>query len=245
MSALVNIIELSMMQDINRMTISSHNMSNISTNSYKREMPGNISFDAFVTMDNYNNIPKVVINKGMKYQNVTDFSTSAVKATSNPLDLSIRSNGFFVVRTDEGEAYTRNGSFRMDEQGRLVTQAGYPVEGESGEIRLTTSNPRISRDGEIWDGDNRVGKLSVVEFDVEEISGLSKLSSGLYESQTGYTSIKANPEIQQGYLEGSNVNSAYEMINAVETLRHFELNQRLLHMQQEMYKSSLESLGNF
>lgn len=245
MSALVNIIELSMMQDINRMTISSHNMSNISTNSYKREMPGNISFDAFVTMDNYNNIPKVVINNGMKYQNVTDFSSSAVKATSNPLDLSIRSNGFFVVRTDEGEAYTRNGSFRMDEQGRLVTQAGYPVEGESGEIRLTTSNPRISRDGEIWDGDNRVGKLSVVEFDVEEISGLSKSSSGLYESQTGYTSIKANPEIQQGYLEGSNVNSAYEMINAVETLRHFELNQRLLHMQQEMYKSSLESLGNF
>ena len=234
-----------MLQDINRMTISSHNMSNISTNSYKREIAGNISFDAFVTMDNYNNIPKVVINNGLKYQKVTDFSSSAVKATSNPLDLSIRSNGFFVVRTDEGEAYTRNGSFRMDEQGRLVTQAGYPVEGESGEIRLTTSNPRITRDGEIWEGDNQVGKLSVVEFDVEETSGLSKLSNGLYESQTGYTSINSDPEIQQGYLEGSNVDSAYEMINAVETLRHFELNQRLLHMQQEMYKSSLESLGNF
>ena len=245
MSTLINIIELSMMQDINRMTTSSHNISNISTNSYKREMTGNISFDAFVTMDNYNNVPKVVINRGIKYQNMTDFSSSAVKATSNPLDLSIRSNGFFVVRTEQGEAYTRNGNFRMDEQGRLVTQAGYPVEGESGEIRLTTSDPRITRDGEIWDGDNRLGKLSVVEFDAAETSGLSKLSNGLYESETGFRSLETEPEIQQGYLEGSNVDSAYEMINTVETLRHFELNQRLLHMQQEMYKSSLDSLGNF
>ncbi len=245
MSSLVDIIELSMMYDINKISVSSHNVSNLSTPSFKREVVGRVSFDAYMMVDKYYNVPRVIINERQSTDKMIDFAYSTAKVTNNPLNLSIRSNGFFVLNTTQGEAYTRNGDFRIDTQGRLVTQEGYLVEGESGELRLTTTNPKILPDGSVWEGEERVGKLTIVEFGTDAITKMTRQKNGTYISKTNKPSIKDNPEILQGYIESSNVDTAFEMINTVETLRHFELNQKMLNMQQEMYKSSLESLGNF
>lgn len=243
MSSLVGIIEQSMMHDINKVTVSSHNMANVTTNGFKRDVVGKNSFDVHMTMDSYYNVPKIVVTERPAIDRVTDFSSSSVKTTNNPLNLSLRGNGFFVVNTEQGEAYTRNGDFKLDSQGRLVTQKGDSVAGLEGEIRLSTTTPRISHDGVVWEGKNRVGKLAVVEFDSGIVNTLSRQTNGMYISKTTRPSISEKPEIIQGYLEGSNVDSAFEMINTVETLRHFELNQKMLHMQQEMFKTSLDALG--
>lgn len=245
MSSIVGIIEQSMMHDLNKVNVSSQNMSNVTTNGYKRDVVGKNTFDVHMVEDNYYDVPKIVINERDNIDKFTDFSSSSVKTTNNPLNVSLRGSGFFVVNTSHGEAYTRNGDFKLDTKGRLVTQAGFVVSGLQGEIRLTNTTPRIAPDGVIWDGKNKIGQLAVVEFDSSAINHLTRETSGLYTSKNSRPVINESPSVIQGYLEASNVDSAFEMINTVETLRHFELNQKLLHMQQESYKSMLDSLGEF
>lgn len=245
MSSLIGIIEQSMMHDLNKVTVSSHNMSNVSTTGFKRDVTGKNSFDVYMKMDNYYHVPKIVITNNNDIDKHTDFASSSVKVTNNPLNVSLRGNGFFVINTSQGEVYTRNGDFRLDSQGRLVTQDGNVVAGINGEIRLTTSSPRISHDGVIWEGNNRVGKLAIVNFKPDSLTQLSRQTNGMYSTKTTKPIVDDTAEVIQGYLEGSNVDGAYEMINTVETLRHFELNQKLLHMQQEMLKTSFDALGDY
>ena len=55
---------------------------------------------------------------------LVDFSEGPVEGTGNPLDLAITGEGFFVVQTEDGERYTRNGRFKLDDGGQLVNQNG-------------------------------------------------------------------------------------------------------------------------
>lgn len=245
MSSLINIVEISMLHDINKVAVSSQNMANATTYSYKREMLGKVPFDVYLTSDDYYNVPKVVIDRLQVPEKIIDFSESTVKPAKNPLSISLRGNGFFVMQTGNGEVYTRNGNFSLDDHGRLVNQNGYIVQGDGGEIRLTTSSPKITQDGEIWENGINVGKLSVVEFDDDVLKRLVRQNDGTYISPNHSPTLKANSHVMQGYMEGSNVDSAHEMINTVETLRHFEMNQKILYMQQEMYKASLDSFNSF
>ena len=67
---------------------------------------------------------------------VVDFARGISQRTDNPLDLYLQGDGFFVVQTKEGPAYTRKGDFTVNSLNQLVTQAGDPVVGEGGPITL-------------------------------------------------------------------------------------------------------------
>lgn len=172
----------------------------------------------------------------------SDFSQGALKNTGNTFDLAIEGDGFFEVYTPQGVRYTRNGSFKVDGEGRLVTNEGHLVLGEGAgadpaqrAIRVTGRNVTVSYAGEIYDGQNLVGRLSMVKFDNKD--ALQKQGSSLYSLKGPYniTPLAANDvKVHQGFVEMSNINIVEEMTDMIVATRAFEANQSAMKAHDQM-----------
>ncbi|MFX4997839.1 flagellar hook-basal body complex protein, partial [Acinetobacter baumannii] len=71
-------------------------------------------------------------------------SRGALQPTGNPLDLAIDGEGYFVVRTAQGDRYTRAGALTIDSSGRIVTLSGNPVMGRSGPLQVPANDGEVS-----------------------------------------------------------------------------------------------------
>lgn len=173
----------------------------------------------------------------------TDFSQGALRQTGNKLDVAIEGDGFFEVATSEGARLTRAGSFTIDGEGRLVTKQGFPVlkDGAPGadpatrEIRVTSPNVSISDSGEVFDNGQSVGRLSLLN--VSNKDALQKTGQSLYafrENQEPGLSIMNDAKLQQGFLEGSNVNVVREMTDMIAATRTFESTQKAIQAYDQM-----------
>lgn len=168
----------------------------------------------------------------------TDFSQGGLKPTGNALDLAIDGKGFFEIATPQGVRLTRAGNFTLDGNGQLVTKEGYPVlkASEPGAdpatrtIRMTGAGAiSISDNGEVFQGTESLGKVSVV--DVTNVDSLHKLGSSLYGFKPGMNAEvtnQQNPSLKQGFLETSNVNIVQEMTDMIMTNRVFESTQKAI-----------------
>ena len=153
-----------------------------------------------------------------------DTTQGVVTRTGNDLDVAIEGPGYFKVQSATGIAYTRNGHFHADISGRLVTDAGEPVLGEGGEIRLLKGKVSISPNGTISSDGVISGKLSLVTF----APGTKMTNHG--GSQYGAPASSELPasqaSLQQGALEGSNVSPMERVVQlvsaqrAAESMRH-------------------------
>ena len=176
-----------------------------------------------------------------------DTRVGSLKATGQKLDVALLGKGYFEVMTDAGPAYTRQGNFRVDAGGRLVTQQGHAVMGQGGEIMLQVADPIISAAGEITTGagglQRMLARLKVVTF--ENASGLESLGNGLYAAGPGAQLTKADDVLlRQGFLENSNVSSSLEMTSLVRTMRHFEAMQKLAQGYDEMLGTAIRKLSD-
>ena len=115
-----------------------NNVANVNTTGFKAEsLTVQDSPQVLPAPDSGPRVVNFVLDSGV----VRDFGQGALKQTGGPLNLAIDGEGFFRVSTPQGERYTRDGSFTMDPQGRIVTAAGDPVQGDGGE------HPRLDRRG--------------------------------------------------------------------------------------------------
>lgn len=178
----------------------------------------------------------------------TDFSPGPMQKTGNPLDLAIEGNGFFTVTTPSGPAYTRQGNFRMDETGRLVTSDGYPL---SPEIILPENSTQITvgSDGTVsayLPGETTpvtVGTMQLVDF--PQPYDLQKQGGALF--------VPANPlavpepttagTISQGAVEGSNTSTISEMVMMIENTRYFEACSKVVKSFDDMASKAANELG--
>ncbi|NIR48910.1 MAG: flagellar hook-basal body complex protein, partial [candidate division Zixibacteria bacterium] len=172
-----------------------------------------------------------------------DFSPGNLRKTDNPLDVAISGDGFFVVQTEEGNFYTRNGSFRLDATGRLVTQDGYSVLTDAGELQIHGGSVRLSESGEIVMNDQIVGRLRLVTF--EDLRSLEKVGDAHFRLREGaeLELPAAETNLRPGYLEGSNVNSISEMVSMIELNRQYELGQRAIKTQDETLERLINQAG--
>ena len=174
-----------------------------------------------------------------------DFGQGALSQTGRPLDFAIEGEGaFFKVQDGAGEAYTRDGAFTLDPEGRLTTQGGHAVLGDAGEIILdrTLGEPQVGADGTISQNGQPVGRLSVVRFDT--LGVLEKGGDGLYRNASNAAPVEANDaRIRQGMLEGSNVNPILEITNLIEIQRAYESVTRMIENTNELSRRSVERLG--
>lgn len=180
----------------------------------------------------------------------TNFSQGALKSTGSPLDVAIEGKGFFEILSPQGVRWTRNGSFQMDGNGRLVTKEGYPVLHEGTQdptqrtIQLGDRNVTVTDHGDIYQGDNLVARLSVVDFtDPDQIQKQGNSLYKLKENSTA-TPLAANAvRLHQGYVEGSNVNVVEEMTDMITAQRLFETTQQAVKAYDHMDEKLISGLG--
>lgn len=243
MTEIVSVTQAGMLADVERMRAVSQNLANVSTLGYKREIVVMRPFVDMVDSFNESGTRAAGATVAPTLSAVTDHSPGSLKFTGNPLDVSVEGDVFFVVRSDAGEAFTRQGNFRLDSSGRLVTSSGATVLGTGGEIRLTTPNPRINQDGSVWEGATQVATLRLAR--VADPTQLQRVGSGLYvETMRTHVSNAADAHVRQGYVEAANTVAMDEMIHMIETVRHFEASQRLLRGYDDMLDRALSLLGD-
>jgi flagellar basal-body rod protein FlgG len=171
-----------------------------------------------------------------------DFRPGLAEKTGNALDVLIEGDGFFVIQTREGPAFTRRGDFTIDRDNRLVTQAGAPVMGENGVLTLHQGVPHISRDGSISVNGDVIGKLRIVEFNTR--TALTPVGGGLYRDSGGAGMRKPQAShVVTGFLELSNVNMIREMAEMIEINRSFENYQKIIQTLSELDKLSVSRIG--
>lgn len=173
------------------------------------------------------------------------FAQGAVTDTENPLDLAIDGDGFFqVMRPDGTYAYTRDGAFRINSDGFIVTTTGLRL---GSEISLPpyTESINIGQDGIIsvlLSGEatpEEIGQVELVKF--VNPAGLRAVGGNLYEETVasgpptvGFASDEGYGAVLQGFLEKSNVDVVQEMINMIVAQRAYEINSKAVKSADEM-----------
>lgn len=172
----------------------------------------------------------------------TDYTPGHLRETGNPLDLAITGEGFFVVQTPAGNRYTRQGHFLIDNQGYLVTRRGDRVMGSNGPVRLQPGAKVLIDDlGNVLQQGEVVDRLQVVTFN--DLRNLIKEGDGLFASGGEEGQPVEAPELKPGYLEGSNVNLVHEMTKMIEAVRYYQLNQKLITLQDETLGKAVNEVG--
>jgi flagellar basal-body rod protein FlgG len=177
------------------------------------------------------------------FSTMVDFSPGAIQQTGNPLDVALDGEGFFNIQTPDGVQYTRQGSFTLDSDGVLVTQDGYPVLGEGGEITIENGRVEIDATGGVFVDGDEVGRLEVTGF--TDNGSLEKAGNGRFVA-TDPALVGDRPEnttLEQGYLESANVNPVRAMTEMIETSRAFEAYQKVIHSADEATEKSINSVG--
>lgn len=151
-------------------------------------------------------------SSGVAFTSAVELGGGGVQSTSNPNDLAILGNGFFVVRTPGGLAYTRDGQFSIDANGNLVTSEGAFVLNQAGKpIQLAPGVPfSVSPQGVITQGNATVGTLALTNLSPQ---GLQALGNDLY---TSPTRLPFTGQVIQSSLNTSNVNLSQSLVQMID-----------------------------
>jgi flagellar basal-body rod protein FlgF len=238
----IGMIEAGMLNDVQRLQMIGHNLANITTVGFKKQVAVTHAFN--------DHLQAAVVGNGVSTRaaprpmvtTITDQSSGALKHSGNPMDVAIEGDGYFSVSLPSGEALSRQGNLQLDSDGRLVTAGGNPVLGMSGEIRVSGSAPTIDQDGNVYDGNRLVDRIRVVQ--VSDATTLTRAGDGMFLADSDAGLMEGTGyRVRQGYTEAANVTSMYEMISMIETMRHFEAGQKLAHGLDDMLDRSINQLG--
>lgn len=211
---------------------------------------------------NFQNFPEMLISKmdaegqtqvgsimtGSKvYQSFMNFAAGSIHETGNTFDLAIHGDGFFTVKSakDGKEYYTRAGNFTVNSQGYLTTVNGDYVQGKLGNIQLNLDEApiTITGQGNISGKGRQIDQLVITKF--QDNQTLEKVTDNLFQATPASQKISAGPgyHIQQGALEGSNVNPISELVNNIQGMRLYEALQKNIHMHNEALGKAVNDVG--
>ncbi len=174
---------------------------------------------------------------------VTNFMQGNLIQTDNQLDFALKGDGFFKVHTDQGDMYTRDGSFTLNENGELITTEGHFVLGQYGSIVLGEGNFTIDEKGQIIQDGQVIDTIDVVKL--ENIEDLRKQGNNLFKLVEGSEpqELKYEGQIVRGYIEGSNVDTVKEMVKMITLLRSYESSQKMIKQQDEMLGKAINEIA--
>ncbi len=192
----------------------------------------------------------IQIGSGSRLQSVDkSFEQGSIKITNKDTDLAINGKGFFRIQTADGSiAYTRDGNFHRNADGRIVTSEGLPLIPEI-VVPVNTVNLSIGMDGIVnakVTGEvepRNLGQIQIANF--INPAGLNAVGRNLFQQTPGSGEPLASVPgdngtgtLGQGQLEASNVNIVQEMVQMIVGQRAYELNSKVIKTGDEMLAST-------
>ena len=212
---------------LDQQSTNSNNLANVSTNGFKAQID---SFLAVPIIGGGIDTRAFVINAS----GGTDYTPGAIKQTGRTLDFAIEGKGWFSVqRPDGSEGLTRNGSFKISENGLLQTSGGRNVLGGGGPITIPPNvNISIGADGTISSVDPAISGGPSTPIDVIKLSNPDEKSlvrgdDGLFKAAGGVVA-DLTVKVVNGALESSNVNVIHSMVNMISLARQFDIQMQLM-----------------
>lgn len=220
-----------------QMDVIANNIANMNTTAYKGE---GMMFVEYLDRSDKDNELSFVQDISV----VRNLAEGPMMKTDNPLDLAISDQGYFAVDTEEGERYTRNGSFQLDQDGQIVTSLGYPLLSNGGSpivVPPDATHITISRDGTVSSSEGEAGRIGIVRFENEQ--ALRKLANNLYEAGGEDPQPSDESEVMQGIIEGSNVQGVTEITKLISTSRSYQAAAKLIDEEHERQRRAIQALA--
>ena len=201
-----------------------NNAANASTNGYRGDQ---VSFKQALSGARATaTSPRFVTRSGTG----VDSSQGSMTTTGRPLDVAIKGEGYFVVKTAAGERYTRAGQLDIGSDGLLRTKAGDALLGTDNRTismkGAASGDARVEGDGTVRAGGSSVGKLKIVTF----TGPLSKEGAQVLraDAASGAPTVVSAPSIEMGALEMSNVSVVHAMVDMVTATRAFDACEKVI-----------------
>lgn len=238
------------------MDVIANNIANVSTNGFKKSRA---EFEDLIyhtakepgAATGMNSVSPNGVQTGLGVRTAAvqkDFDSGQAVVTKNALDLQIEGSGFFQVLTPDGQvAYTRDGAFKKDPNGKLIDKNGNVLQPEI-TIPAGVKGIDIAATGEVKviqglsDTPQTVGQIDIVNF--VNPAGLKALGKNLF-SQTPSSGqpvttrpgLNGSGYLAQGQIEASNVNIVDEMVNMITAQRAYETNSKVIQASDQMLQS--------
>jgi len=164
----------------------------------------------------------------------SDEEVGRIKITKNPLDLALANQGYFQIQTPNGVQLTRDGRFKLDKNGNLLTIQNYKVMSKDGVPIKLNKVPKELEDIKI----EKDGTINCLDRSDLKLHNMGKISTVTSEGM-----MLEEPDIKQGYVEESNVALHEEFFNMVPVRRNFEANRQLFLIQSDSLAKVLQELG--
>ena len=244
-----------------RLTSISNNLANVNTTAFKKDRT--LFADLFYQnqrapgspLDQQDNTPiGTQYGTGVKIVGTQkEFSVGNIQNTGQKLDVAITGEGFFQVQLANGDAgYTRAGNFQRNQDGVLTTAQGLPLQPQI-DIPANTTDIQIGKDGTVratvagQTDPEELGQLTLVNF--MNPAGLSAQGDNLYqETAASGEPTEGTPgedglgQLEQGALEGSNVQVVEEMVDMITVQRAYEMNAKMVSAADDMLKFVTQTL---
>ena len=229
-----------------QLEIVANNLANSDTVGFKRDTAVfKSAFEAALTNALGESVPGA---PGSSYVGMSevriDHRAGPLTQTGAPLHAAIRGPGFFRVETPAGIRYTRAGAFRIDDEGTLVTPAGFPVLGKKGPIDAGSAAAHLEVDGRVVDERGRsLGSLEIVRFD--DLARLTKEGHSLFRAPDGVEEQALDaPALIPGATEKSNVQPIQELAALVVLQRAFDAQLQILESEDEISQRLIQEISN-
>lgn len=235
-----------------RIDVTSNNIANVNTVGFKKDraefqdlMYETLNYTSGATTAETNNPTGIDVGLGVRISGIQkQFLQGNLQQTGNTLDIAIEGKGFFKITMPNGEtAYTRNGSFKMDDEGAIVNSNGYRLDPEI-VLPLNVTNVSIGQDGTVSamnpDGTTQqFGQITLADF--INPAGLSPHGESMFlatevsgDAVEGLPTVDAFGSIRQGMVEASNVALVNEMVDLITAQRAYEANSKAITTTDEM-----------
>lgn len=218
-------------QALEQQAVVANNMANVSTPGFRAQIN---AFQAVPVVSDEQAATRAYV---LAATPAADFSHGPLTETGRALDVAVRGDGWLVVQTDGGEAYTRVGNLQVSADGQITTLGGRPVVGDAGPLvvppgsTLSIASTGIvtaqATAGNAAVGMTEVGRLKLVNPDTAD---LVRGEDGLFRMRDGLPPAEADPAVTlaTGAVEGSNVNPVEAMVAMIANARLFDMQMKAL-----------------
>lgn len=242
-----------MMAQQTRTEVISNNLANVNTPGFKRSrahfedlLYQTVQGQQILGDPDAQTAPAIQVGRGTRLAGVQRMHEQGpIEQTGRNLDVAVEGEGFFQLQGPNGDTtYSRDGSFQISDQGVLVSSNGYTLQppirvpSDASEIVVSTTGIVTVRRGQDVQP-TEIGKIELARF--ANPSGLLSLGQNLYaptassgQPVVGFPNDSGMGRLQQGSLEGSNVQIVQEMVDMITAMRAYEINSKAIKQADEM-----------